>query len=75
MMIGFILNSGGFGDSAKHLTITKAIREHHLDFVVISETGRSNFSAPFLRHLSAVFDFVWFFLPPQGYSRAFWLVL
>jgi hypothetical protein len=39
MMIGFILNSGGFGDSAKHLTITKAIREHHLDLVVISETG------------------------------------
>jgi hypothetical protein len=74
-MLGFIWNYGGFGDSAKQLTITKAIRDHHLDFVVISDSGRSNFSAPFLRHLSAVFDFIWFILPPQGRLGAFWLVL
>jgi hypothetical protein len=38
-MIGFIWNSNGFGDPAKHLTIIEAIRENCLDFVVISETG------------------------------------
>jgi hypothetical protein len=39
-----------------------------LDFVVISETGRSNFAAPFLNHLAASYDFVWFCLPPHGRS-------
>jgi hypothetical protein len=67
-MIGFIWNSDGFGDPAEQLTIIEAIREHRLDFVVISETGRSNFSAPFLNHLAAGYDFVWFCLPPQGRS-------
>jgi hypothetical protein len=67
-MKGFIWNSDGLGNSAKHLTINESVREHSLDFVVISETGRSNFSAPFLRHLSAGFEFSWFVLPPQGRS-------
>jgi hypothetical protein len=62
----FIWNSDGLGDSAKHITINESVREHCLDFVVISETGRSNFSAPFLRHLSAGFDFSWFFYLPKG---------
>jgi hypothetical protein len=38
-MIGFIWNSDGFGDPAEQLTIIEAIREHRLDFVVISETS------------------------------------
>jgi exonuclease III len=67
-MIGFIWNSNGFGDPAKHLTIIEAIRENCLDFVVISETGRSNFAAPFLNHVAAGYDFVWFCLPPHGRS-------
>jgi hypothetical protein len=52
-MKGFIWNSDGFGDPAKHLAIKEAMREFNLDFVVISETGRGSFSAPFLANLAA----------------------
>jgi hypothetical protein len=54
--------------SAKHLFVHESIRHHKLDFFAILETGRSDFSAPFLRHLSGGFDFSWYFLPPQGRS-------
>jgi hypothetical protein len=50
-MNAFIWNSDGFGDQAKHRTMIDTIREHHLDFVVISEMGRGNFLSPFLNHL------------------------
>jgi hypothetical protein len=45
-MKGFIWNSDGFGDPAKHLAIKEAVRDFNLDFVVISETGRGSFLAP-----------------------------
>jgi hypothetical protein len=67
-MKGFIWNSDGLGDTAKHCTIHEAVREHKLDFVVISETGRDNFTTPFLKHLAGGLDFSWFCLPPHGRS-------
>jgi hypothetical protein len=67
-MVGFIWNSDGFKDPAKHLTINEAIREQKLDFMVIFESGRDNFSAPFLKHLYAGLDFTWYCLPPRGRS-------
>jgi hypothetical protein len=45
-MKGFIWNSDGYGDPAKHLNIKEAVREFKLDFVVISETGRESFWPP-----------------------------
>ena len=51
-MKGFIWNSNGFGDTAKHCTVHDSVKEHKLDFVVLLETGRSNFAAPFLRYLA-----------------------
>ena len=56
-MKGGFWNSGGFGDSAKHLFVRETIREQKLDFFAISETGRSQFSSPFLTHLSGGHDF------------------
>jgi hypothetical protein len=35
-------------------------------FFAILEIGRSNFSTPFLNHLSGGLDFIWYCLPPQG---------
>jgi hypothetical protein len=44
------------------------VQEHKLDFVVLLETGRSNFSAPFFEHLSGGLDYMWYCLPPYGRS-------
>jgi hypothetical protein len=47
----FIWNSDGFGDAMKYLKVIEAIREHCLDFVVISETERSNFLTNLLNQM------------------------
>ena len=50
------------------MVVSETIRDFKLDFFAILETGRDNFAAPFLKHLAAGFDFVWYCLPPQGRS-------
>ena len=65
---GLFWNSEGFWDPGKHFFTQETIRERWLDFIALSETGRSNFSTPFLSHLAAGLDFSWFCLPPQGRS-------
>ena len=54
---GINWNPGGFGDTVKHLIVKEAIREHKLDFVALLETGRSNFSIPFLNQLAAGYNY------------------
>ena len=61
-------NSEGLRDTAKHFFIQETIREENLDIIAILETGRSNFSVPFLRKLAGGRDFSWFCLPPHGRS-------
>jgi hypothetical protein len=39
-MNGKFSNSRGLGDLAKNLFFADSIREHNLDFLAISETGR-----------------------------------
>jgi hypothetical protein len=67
-MNGTIWNSGGFKDQAKHSVVHDTIAKFHLDFFAVRETGRDNFSAPFLNNLSGGRDFLWYCLPPQGRS-------
>ena len=67
-MRGMIWNSDGFGDTAKHLAVNEMVKENKLDFIAIIETGRSSFTAHFLRFLAAGMDFVWYCLPPHGRS-------
>jgi hypothetical protein len=57
-MKAFIWNSGGIRDTCKHSVIHESIREEHLDIVAILETGRTKFSASFLKNLSAGKDFI-----------------
>jgi hypothetical protein len=54
--------------SGKHLFISETVREHKLDFIILLETGISNYSAPFLKHLSRGLDYMWYCLPPHGKS-------
>jgi hypothetical protein len=51
-MKGSFWNSDGFKDPAKHRFVRETISEHKLDFFTILETGRDNFSAPFLSNIS-----------------------
>ena len=51
-MNGMFMNSRGLRDLAKHLHIADCIREHNLDFVAISETGKRDYSASLLNRLS-----------------------
>ena len=67
-MKGMVWNSDGFGDTTKHLTINETVREQHLDFVAIVETGRSSFATPFLKFLAGGMDFMWLCIPPHGLS-------
>jgi hypothetical protein len=67
-MNGMFKNSRGLKDLAKHLYIAESIKEHVLDFVAISETGKRNYSTSFLNRLSDGEDFVWVSRPPRGYS-------
>jgi hypothetical protein len=67
-MNGSIWNSGSFRDQAKHSVVHDTIVEYRLDFFAVLETGRDNFSAPFLKNLCGGHDFLWYCLPPQGRS-------
>jgi hypothetical protein len=65
-MNGMLSNSRGLGDLAKHLFFADCVRDHNLDFLAISETGRRDFPQSFLNRLSGGVDFAWHSRPPQG---------
>ena len=48
--------------------IADSIRDHHLDFVGISETGKRDFSVSLLIRLAGGVDFTWISRPPRGRS-------
>ena len=67
-MNGMWANSRGLGDLAKHLHFADCIRDHNLDFLAISETGRREFSQSLLNRISGGIDFSWFSCSPRGRS-------
>ena len=67
-MNGIFANSRGLGDLAKHLHFAHLVRDHNLDFLAISESGRRDFSQNLLNRLSGGLDFAWFSRPPRGRS-------
>jgi hypothetical protein len=67
-MKGSFWNSDGFKDPAKHIFVRETLSEHKLDFFAILETGRDNFSVPFLKNISAGLDIQWYCVPPIGRS-------
>jgi len=58
-MKGVFWNSDGFKDPKKYKFISDLTKEHNLSFIAISETGRKNFTSPFLKKLCAGRDFLW----------------
>jgi hypothetical protein len=52
-MKGIIWISNGFRDPKKHRFVSDSTREYNLAFIVILETGRSNFLDLFIKNLCA----------------------
>jgi hypothetical protein len=67
-MNGMFSNSRGLGDLAKHVHIADCCRDHNLDFVALSETGRRDYSPSLHNRLSGGIDFEWVSRPPRGRS-------
>jgi hypothetical protein len=58
-------NSNGFNDPKKHKFISDLTRENNLDFIAISETGRSEFTPRFLKNLYIGRDYLWHSKAPR----------
>src|SRR6266540_5723739 len=67
-MKGIFWNCDGFKDPKKHHFISDLTKENNLNFIAISETGRKQFSIPFLKNLCAGRDFLWHNKEPRGRS-------
>jgi len=61
-------NCNGLGDPKKHRFVSDLVREKVLGFVVLSETGRTDYSPNFLKNLCGGKDFLWHCKPPRGRS-------
>ncbi|MEI4896408.1 hypothetical protein Q8G71_34510, partial [Klebsiella pneumoniae] len=53
---------------AKHLFFVDCVRDHNLDFLDISKTGRRDFPQALLNRLSGGVDFTWISRLPRGRS-------
>lgn len=67
-MKGIFWNSNGFAYPKKNKFVSDITREYNLNFIAISETGRSEFRQNFLRNLCAGKDFIWHSKAPKGRS-------
>jgi hypothetical protein len=67
-MRGIFWNSNGFKDLKKHKFVTDLTKENNLNFIAISETGRSEFSPRFLKNLCSGRDYLWYSKTPRGRS-------
>ena len=67
-MRGMFWNTRGLGDLAKHKHIADCVKDHSLDFVAITESGKRDFPTRDLDHFSCGFDYEWHVLPPTGRS-------
>jgi hypothetical protein len=67
-MRGIFWNSNGFKDPKKHKFVSDLIKENNLNFIAISETGRSEFLPRFLKNLCSGRDYLWYSKTPRGKS-------
>jgi hypothetical protein len=61
-------NSNGFKDPKKHKYISDLTKENSLEFIAVSEIGRSDFSLRFLKNLCVGREYLWHSKAPRGRS-------
>jgi exonuclease III len=59
-------NTNGLRGPQKLKNISDLIKEHDLNFIALSETGRSKFMPSFLKSLCAGMDYLWHTMAPKG---------
>jgi len=59
------------GDLGKHRFLIDFVKEEQINFIVISEIGRDDFSDHILKNLCAGQDFLWHSIAPHGRSGVF----
>jgi hypothetical protein len=67
-MKGIFWNSNEFKDPKKHKFISDLTKGNNLNFIAISETGRSKFMHRFLKNICAGRDYLWHSKAPRGRS-------
>jgi hypothetical protein len=67
-MRGIFWNSNRFKYPKKHKYICDLTKESNLNFIAISEIGRSDFTPRFLKKLCSGKDYLWHCKPPNGRS-------
>jgi hypothetical protein len=67
-MKGVFWNCNGFRDPKKHKFVSDLTKVSNLNFIAISETGRSDFTPRFLKNLCSGRDYLWHCKPPNGRS-------
>jgi hypothetical protein len=65
---GIFKNSNGFKDPKKHKFISDLTKENNLDFIAVSEIGRSDFMPRFLKNMCLGRDYLWHSKAPRGRS-------
>jgi hypothetical protein len=68
-MKGIFWNTNKLKDPQKLKHIGDLTKEHNLNFIALSETGRSEFMPSFLKNLCAGRDFLCHTMDPKGRSR------
>jgi hypothetical protein len=64
----FFWNTNGVRDPKKLKHISDLTKEHNLNFIALSETGRSEFMPSFLKNLCAWKEYLWDTMAPKGRS-------
>jgi exonuclease III len=67
-MKGVFWNTNGLKDPKKHKFISGLTKEHDLNFIALSKTGRSDFEPRFLKNLCAGRDYLWHSISHVGRS-------
>jgi exonuclease III len=67
-MKGIYWNTNGLRDPQKLKHVSYLTKEHNLNFIALSETGRSEFMPSFLKNLCAGRDYLWHTMAPKGRS-------
>jgi hypothetical protein len=65
-MRGIFWNINGFKDTKKHKFLSDLTKENNLNFIVVSENGRTDFTPRFLKNLYAGKYYLWHMKPPKG---------
>jgi len=67
-MRGILWKSRGLSDLAKYRCLSHLSKEEKLDFIVLLETGKKDFSKAVLNNICGEQEYIWHRIKPHGRS-------